>query len=261
MMMATAGIDAILIIVGAGVLWRLIGDIDRATGETLVVTVGSLQSMEDTIEPADGLIGATSESLADVEATLGTVSDSFDAGSTTLGDIGELTGTAEPTLRNAAVTPRQLEGPGTQVDGVLVGLSSVPFGPDYRPEAGLGETFGRLADDLEPLPDEFAATSEGLTELDTTVGRLQADVDALQASVGALNAELAASEDLIDQYRSNVSRAKEVAERSRRDLDRDQTLLRLLLLVGATNFVLAQVVPWWVGRELSSEGDLAIGAS
>lgn len=249
-MVATAIVALIIVVIATVVLWQLIGAINRASGETLDVTVDALESMESTVELADDLISSTSASLAAVETTLETVSGSFEAGSETVSDVGQLTATAEPTLRNAEETLRVLEGLGGEIDGVLVGLSSVPFGPDYDPDAGLGVTFGRLADDLAPLPDEFAATSEGLTQFEGNLTQLQTDVDALTRTVGALNEDLAESEDLVSQYRTNVSRAKDLARQSQQDLNRDYTLLRWLLVVAAANFALSQLVPLWIGWEL-----------
>lgn len=249
-MVATAVVTVLIVVVTTAVLWRLIGAVNRTSVETLDVTVDALSSLESTVELADDLIGSTSESLAAVEVTLGTVGGSFESGSRTVSDIGELTSTAEPTLRNAQETLRVLEGLGGNIDGVLVGLSALPLGPNYDPQAGLGVTFGRLADDLAPLPDEFAATSQGLADFEGDLDRLQSDVGALTATVAALNDDLAESESLIAQYRANVGRAQDVAEQSRQDLDRDYTLLRLLLVVAAANFALSQLVPLWIGWEL-----------
>ena len=252
LMVGSALAAMVIVLVATVVLWQVIGTVNQASGETLDVTVDALASMEDTVDLADGLVGSTAESLAAVEVTLDSVSGSFDAGATTVSDVSDLTATAEPTLRSAEATLRTLEGLGGEIDGVLGGLARLPIGVDYDPEAGLGATFGRLADDLEPLPDEFAATSDGLVELGTNLDRLRGDIDRLGATVSVLNQDLTASEDLIDQYRDNIGRARAVAEQSQQDLGRDATLLRVLLLVAAANFALSQLVPLWVGWELLS---------
>lgn len=249
-MMGTAMVSLVITVAATVILWQLIGTINRASGETIDVTIDALESMESTVELADDVISSTSDSLTAVEDTLESVSGSFDAGSDAVADVSQLTTTAEPTLRNAEVSLRALEDLGDEIDLVLDGLSAVPFAPDYDPDAGLGTTFGRLADDLEPLPDEFAATTEGLTTFQSNLDQLQTDVDALTGTVRTLNADLADSEKLVADYRTNVVRAREVAERSQRDLDRDYTLLRFLLVVGAINFALSQLVPLWVGWEL-----------
>ena len=249
-MVATALVSLLIAVVATVVLWQLIGAINRASGETLDVTVDALESLESTVELADDLISSTSQSLLAVEETLDSVSGSFEAGSQTVTDVGDVTATAEPALRDAEETLRVLAGVGGEIDGVLVGLSSIPLGPDYDPEVGLEATFGRLADDLEPLPDELAATTDSLTTFESNLAQLQTDVDALSGTIRVLNADLADSENLIADYRANVERAREVAERSQNDLDRDYTLLRLLLLVAAANFALSQLVPLWIGWEL-----------
>ena len=252
-MVATAIIGMVVVLAGVAVAWKLIGDINQATQETLDVTIESLDSLEATVDLADELIGSTSESLGSVESTLGSVSDSFSTGSATISDIGDLTDTAEPALRDAEGTLRDLETIGGQLDGALSGLSALPLGFDYHPDAGLGDTFGQLADNLEPLPDQFADTSTSLDEFEVSLDQLQTDVESLESDVSALNEDLAESEELITTYRENVDNAQAVAQRSRQDLDQDETLLRLVLVVAGLNFAVAQIVPLWVGWELQDE--------
>jgi methyl-accepting chemotaxis protein len=249
-MVGTAVVGIIMVVFGVAVSWRLIGDINSATQDTLEVTVDSLDSLEATVDLADQLIGSTSGSLDSVETALGTVSDSFSTGSDTMAAVGDLAETAEPALRDAASTLRDLETIGNQLDTALSGLSALPLGFDYDPDTGLGDTFGRLAGDIEPLPDSFAETAASLGEFEATVDQLRSDVEALEAEIHSLNEDLAGSEELIATYRQNVDDAQEVAQRSGRDLDQDQTLLRLVLVAAGLNFAVAQIVPLWVGWEL-----------
>ena len=240
----------VVALAGAVVGWRLLGTVNSSTTDTLDVTVDALQSVEDTIDVADGTVSSTSEALTDLEATLLTLSDALDSGADVIDDTGRLTETSGPALTDAAVTLRQLESIGGQIDGFLSAVSNVPLTPDFDANAGLGATFGRLAADLEPLDDEFAATAASLGEFGGSLTELQSDVDGLAVTIGRVNEELLAGEVLLDQYRQNVTEAQAVAERSQGDLGTDQTLLRLFIALAGFSLALAQLGPLWLGLRL-----------
>lgn len=235
---------------GAFAGWQLVGSVDTATTDTIGVTVDALGSVEDTIEVADGTVSSTSDALTDLEATLLTLSEALTSGADVIDDTGRLTETSGPALTDAAVTLRQLESIGGQIDGFLATLSNVPLTPDFDPEAGLGATFGRLADDIEPLDDEFASTAASLQQFSGSLTALQSDVDGLATTIGRVNQELLSSEVLLDQYRENVAEAQLVAERSQNDLGSDQTMLRLFIVLAGLSLALAQVAPLWMGLRL-----------
>ncbi len=240
-------------LVGAVIGWRLVGGVNTATSDTLEVTVNALGSVEDTIDVADGTVTSTSEALADLETTLLTLSGALNTGADVIDDTGQLTETSGPALTDAAVTLRQLESIGGQIDGFLVTLSGVPLTPEFNPDAGLGATFGRLASDLEPLDEEFAATTASLQQFEGSLTDLQADVDGLAVTIGRVNNDLVESKGLLDQYRDNVAEARLVADRSQNDFGRDQTLLRVFVALAGLSLALAQVTPLWLGLRLMGD--------
>ena len=134
-------------------------------------------------------------------------------------------------------------------------LSSVPFGPDYDPENGLGDSFGRLADTLEDLPGELEATSDSLTDFTESTGDLQAELDRFAVSVGAIAADLGDTTALVEQYRASVSDARVVAVTAKDDLDLSVGMVRALLVAGGVLLLLGQVVPLWLGRSILDEID------
>src|SRR5690606_13806117 len=127
----------------------------------------------DTIDLAADVLTSTTDAVDALAGTLAAVSGSFDAGTTAIDDIADLADTIGPSLDEAATTTRALEGVGDDIDAVLGALSNIPFGPDYNPSAGLGDTFGRLADALEPLPGQLATTAGSLTEFTGSAVELQ----------------------------------------------------------------------------------------
>lgn len=243
-------VGVLVAIIGTFVAWRLIGTVNRATSETLGVTVDALESTERTLDVADGLVSSTSTSLTDLTTTLDSLSASLETGDEVVTDASDLTETAGPAMTDVALTFRQLEGLGTEIDSVLRGISNVPFAPSFDPDANLGTTFGRLADDIEPLSSEFTETSESLDAFSGSLTTLRTDLDRLSVTIEGINEELDTSESLLDQYRTNVEEARAVAEETQRDLDRDQTQLRFIVLIAGVNFAAAQIVPFWLGSDL-----------
>ena len=254
LMLVIAVVGVVAAAVGVTVAWRLIGGLYTATTDTLAVTVDALDSISDTIDVADSTVAATSEALTELEGTLSTLSESLDGGAAVVADTGQLTETAAPALADATVTLRQMESVGERIDGFLAAVANIPFTPDFDPEGGLGATFGRLADDIDPLDEELTTTARSLETFEGSLSELRSDVDALVVTIGEVNQELTAGEDLLARYRDDVSAARNVALSSQQDLNQDQTSLRWLVLLAGVAFGLAQVVPLWIGVTLLSAG-------
>ena len=253
-MLAVSIIGLVAAVAGVAVAWRLLAGLNSATADTLAVTVDALDSIADTIDVADGTVTATSAALSELEVTLSTLAVSLDDGAAVIADTGQLTETAAPALADATVTLRQMESVGERIDGFLDAVANIPFTPEFDPEGGLGATFGRLADDIDPLDEELAATARSLETFEGSLTDLRADVDALVVTIGEVNEELSAGEELLVQYRDDVSSARQLALSSQADLQTDQTMLRWLILLAGVAFALAQIVPLWLGLSLLAPG-------
>ena len=256
-MLGTATVGLLLAVIGTVVAWRLVSDVNDATADTLDVTLESLQALDEALLLTGDLLGSTSESLDAVETNLAAVSGTVGSGNAVVGDVGDLAADTGPALTDVTATLEQLEEIGTEVDGLLAALSGLPLAPDYDVEEGLGATFGQVAADLEPLPAQFTETAESLAELETSLGELETELAALTEAVGAVNEDLAVSGTLIDEYRTTVARARDVAERSRNELQRDETMLRILIVLAGLNFAATQIVPFWLGWQITESLDEA----
>lgn len=260
-MLIVSAAGLVAAITGVIVAWRLLAGLDSATSDTLAVTVDALDSISDTIDVADGTVAATSEALTELQVTLSTLAVSLDTGADVVADTGRLTGTAAPALADATITLRQMESIGARIDGFLAAVANIPFTPDFDPEGGLGATFGRLADDLDPLDEELTAAARSLETFEGSLADLRTDVDALVITIGEVNEELVAGEELLVGYREDVARARQVALSSQAGLSQDQTALRWLVLVAGLAFALAQAVPVWFGLALITAQPPAAGGS
>jgi methyl-accepting chemotaxis protein len=260
LMIGLGVVGALVALFGMVVGWMFVGQLATASDDTLEVTLQSLDAIEDTLDLADDVLVSSVDGIDALAGALTAVSGSFDAGTAAIDDIAGLADTIGPSLGDAADTVRTLERIGGDIDAVLAALSNIPFGPDYEPTAGLGDTFGQLADTLEALPDQLASTSSNLTEFTGSAGDLQQQLDGLASSVTAISDDLADTPALIDQYRQSVADARALAVDANDDLDTGVVLMRILLVVGGLTLLLGQVVPLWLGRSLLDAADAADAA-
>ncbi|MEZ5411947.1 MAG: hypothetical protein R2761_28185 [Acidimicrobiales bacterium] len=260
-LLAAAAVGVVAALLGTVAAWLVIGDVDSATAETLDVTIQSLDTLAQTIDTADATLTATSASLQEVETTLGSVSASFTTGGAAIDSAAGLTGAVEPSLRDAAATLRQLETLAGTIDTLLAVASRLPLAPSYDPDNGLAPGLGRLAGDLEPLPDQLASTSTSLDEFSGSITTLQTDLSSLTASIHAVNESLAGSHALLDGYRTTVADASAAARATRADFRRDHTLLRLAIVLAGVNLMGVQLAPAWIGLHLLAEEPAAGGAT
>jgi len=244
---------ALLAVVGSITAWLFVGELHDATDESLAVTVETLDSIDDTIDLADDVLGSTTDVVAAVAGTLESLSGSFDTATTAIDDVAGLAESLGPSLDEATSTTRTLEEIGAEIDRALVAVSSLPIGPDYDPESGLGETFGRLTAALEPIGENLSTTATSLTEFTDSAGELSERLATLTDSVQGVSADLADSDLLVDQYRARVAEARALAVDTRADLGDDVRLMRLLIAIGGLTLLIGQIVPLWVGRSVLDE--------
>ncbi len=256
-MIAVGLVGALVAIVGTASSWLFVGQLGSATDDSLEVTIETLDAVDDTIDLAADVLGSTTQAVDALAGTLDAVSASFDAGTTAIVDIADLADTIGPSIEEAARAVRSLEGVGSDIDGVLGALSNIPFGPDYDPSAGLGETFAAVADALDPLPAQLDTTAQSLTDFTDSAGELQDELDRLASSVQTVSADLADSDVLVGQYRRSVDDARALATSTRSDLADNVRLMRVLIVIAGLTFAVSQVVPLWMGRSLLDQAEEA----
>jgi methyl-accepting chemotaxis protein len=243
-------VGAIVAVSGTIGGWIFVGQLAAASDDSLDVTVQALDAVDDTIDLAEDVLTSTVDAVDALAGTLGAVSASFESGTAAIDEVAALADTLGPSLTDAGDTVRTLERVGGQIDDVLGALSNLPLGPDYDPDDGLGDTFGRLADTLEELPAQLGATSSSLTDFTDDAGTLQDELDRFAVSVGAIATDLSSTGALVDQYRTSVDEARRLAFDTKTDLDSSVTMMRVLLVVGGVTLLLGQIVPLWLGRSL-----------
>ena len=247
-MIGVGAAGAILAVVGTITAWMFVGELHTATDESLAITSRTLDAVDDTIDLADEVLTSTIEAVDALAGTLGAVSGAFDSGTTAIDEVAALADTLGPSLEEAASATRSLANLGDTIDGVLTALSSLPIGPTYDPDTGLGDTFGQLAEAIEPIPDQLAATAASLTEFTESAGDLEGELEDLTASVTAVSRDLTGTDVLVGQYRNSVDDVRELATAAQNDLADDVAWMRLLIVLGGLTLLVGQIVPLWIGR-------------
>lgn len=256
-MQGVAGAGLIIALVGAVVGWSLVGRVDDATGDTLALTEQALGTIEDTVVVVDEVVGSTVEALAAVESTLAQLVTTAGDTQPLLESLADLGLEVAPNLESATETLRSLQDVGATIDSLLGGLSALPVVPRYDPSTSLSEQFGRLADDIEPLAQTLRDTSERIGPAAEGTGELKERLADLEDAVGRVRTDLAQSEVLLGEYRATARDAAAITSRTGSGLGRDVFATRILILLGALTFAIAQIVPFWVGTELLARGKRA----
>jgi hypothetical protein len=249
-MIGVAAVGVVVAVVGTIVAWGLIGKVNGSTRDTLDVTIDTIDSVESSIDLADDVLEAATQTIVTAGSTLDAVVTSFDESTGVIASVDDLTGVVGPSLADATDTLRTLEGVGNGIDTVLADLSNIPFGPDYNADEGLGTTIGNLADNLEQLPAAFAETSSDLAGFSGSLEELSGEVSQLSSDIDEVTRRLEDRDELVAQYRTNIAEARRVAIETRDGIDGDIGWMRVILVIGGLNFAIAQIVPFWVGREL-----------
>jgi len=250
------GVAGMLIAVfGMVVGWIFVGQLANASDDSLDVTIQTLDAVDDTIDLADQVLVSSVDGITALADTLTAVSVSFDTGTQAIDDIAGLAETVGPSLEDAAGKVRTLERIGNDIDSVLATLSNLPIGPDYNPQAGLGDTLGQLADTLEDLPVQLATTATSLTDFTGSADGVQQQLDGLATSVQTISDDLADTGSIVEQYRASVADARTLALETNNDLGTGVILMRILLILGGVTLLLGQIVPLWLGRSLLDDAD------
>jgi methyl-accepting chemotaxis protein len=245
---AVAGI--VVALLGAVIGWNLVGRLNAAAGDTLTVTTDALTTIENTIEVSDDVVGSTLEALEAVELTLSELVGAVETTQPLLESLGDLGEEAAPNLESASETLRSLEEVGDTIDGLLITLGGLPGVPRYNPDTSLGEQFGQLADDIEPLADTLRDTADGIGPTVEATADLQERLSILEGAVRDVRQDLTRSDDLLSEYSATATAARQVTEDTGRNLSTDVAAARVMIVLAALVFAAAQIVPFWFGREL-----------
>lgn len=253
-MQTIAVVGLVVALVGSIVAWRFLTTLDRNLDQSLVIGEDAAATLVDTIDVADQVITDLDTGLDTLDRTLSTVAstteetggvadaaaeiaarlpDSFDDVDAALGTVESLSGTIDSTLRAA---------------------SRIPLGPDYDPDTPLPEAIADVRAAFGPIGDDLGALSERLDGFASGTGDLSADLDDVRADLERTRTSLDSSDQLLDRYRASAVDAAELARSGRDDFGAALNAMRVVIVLLGLFGVVAQFVPWYLGRRLRAPG-------
>jgi len=258
-MLFVACFGLVVTVVATVLAWLAVDRASRTIDDTLQVTVSALDSLEQTIELADGVIGRTAAGVATANEALGVTAGSFATAARLLDQLATL----------SEALPSQLEGVATGLDGVAgaadsvdraIGLvSALPIVGDL-PAAGLGNTVRSVRDELLPVAGAIAELNIDLSAAATDADLLSGHVAALNTDLGGLRSSLEEAQTLVDGYAASASEARQVAEGALADNANSFRWLKVMLVLVGVAVAAGQFVPAWLGWYLVATSPPPAGA-
>lgn len=178
----------------------------EATSATLDTSAQGLTVVNDTLSNA-------SSSITTLAETTLTLADNVNKTSAMIDSFGVLfTVNLPTTITNTVNAISSAQQSAAVVDGVLLGLASVPFiGIEYDPEESLSSTLGNIAESLETLPSsikdigiDMETTGTSLVTLETNISSITDDVDAISKNMEDAQLVIEQYQEKVDQLNSTL---------------------------------------------------------
>ena len=241
-----AVIGVVVAIIGATVVWRFLGDLERNTERSLVIGEEAAATLVDTVDVADELIASLDNGLATLETTFEAFDDVIASTGGLAGETATLTGQLPDRLDEIDRAFASLQSIGETVDDTLEALSDIPFGPNYNPEGSLTSSIEEIRASFEPLQQDVEAISTELSTFSDGSADLQRQLTSLATDVESSRSALDGTDALLDRYRETADEARRLAASSRPDLAESMTATRWIVALVALLIAISQVVPWVV---------------
>ena len=245
-----AVIGVVVSIVATVVAWQFLSDLDRNLGQSLTIGEEAAATLVDTIDVADQVVGDLDRGLQTLDTTLGTLAGTSENTGEVAATAARIAGRLPDSFDQVDAALGTVESLSSTIDTALRAVSRIPLGPDYDPSTPLPDAVAELRDAFGPIGDDLAQLS---SELDGFAGRsddLAADIDGVAADVQATRDSLALSTDLLTRYHTTATEAEALARSGRGDFAGSLRWMRLVLVLVGVFAVIAQYLPWWLGRRI-----------
>lgn len=249
--MTAAVVAAITSLVGIVVAWLLVGNLQGTARSTLFVVQDVVTTVDDTLNVADSILVTVDGSVETVRSSLSTLATSVEQGAAALEAVAQLSEDIPPNLDRIDDALGGLQSAADFVDDALVQLSTIPLGPDYDADQGLGQAVESVRADLQPIAADLRTTTDTLRELAGSSDELIGQLDELGADLAAIDQSIIESRGLIERYRSSAGRAGELAGQTRDDLTSNVFVSRVLIVILGVAIAVGQIAPFRIGRELA----------
>ncbi|MAT06599.1 MAG: hypothetical protein CL424_16290 [Acidimicrobiaceae bacterium] len=262
-MQAIAVLGVVVTVVAAVVGWRFLTSLDRNLEQSLVIGEDAAATLVDTIDVADEVITDLDAGLDTLGRTLDTVSSTTEATGGVASSAAEIAGRLPDDFDDVDAALATVESLGETIDSALRAASRIPLGPDYDPATPLPEAIADVRAAFDPIGGDLGELAERLGAFADGTGDLSGDLSAVRADLDRTRASLDSSQSLLERYRTSAVDAERLAREGRDDVGSAITATRLAVLALGVFGVIAQYVPWYLGRRLrpTSNGTTSSGVA
>lgn len=227
---------------------RLLTGFDVALANSIALTADALDAVDASVQVTEGAVASLTAALRRTEATtrqlaigIGDAEAVLDATAALTedelaGSLAAVEGTLPALIDVAAV-----------IDRTLSALSSVPFGPDYDPDEPFDDSLRSIQRELDGLPEALQDQAELVREASSSLGEVKRGTLSIADDIGELEDALREASVLLADYSTTASDARELVERSDRDLQGELRLARVLAVALGLTMMAANAAPLGVG--------------
>ena len=218
--------------------------------ETLLLTKSTLSQVEEALDTVGITALAVSSTLHDTEPLLEQITqvaardvpDSLEALQVGLPDVAEAAGAIDDTL--ALLSTFQFE---RSVFGIPL---SFDLGVDYDPSTPLDATVLELGQGLEGVPDNLRALENDLSTANENLTTIGDNVETIAIDLERINQSLAEFSPLVDDYIGLVAATNDLINQTRTDLTKQLETAELIATILFIWIGVSQIVPLYLGWEL-----------
>lgn len=176
-------------------LTRNIASLLDLTDSTLVTTQSAIGVLSGSLDQAKEDLGLIQSSLSSLSESMADISDSLATSGDLLGDDLNLTLTEVQVALSSAATSAEF------IDDTLAFIAAIPLlGADYQPETPLHLSLGKVAENLEDVPDSLSALETNLVSASGSLDDFSTDLTTLSTDLEITLDDLGDADAILAQY-------------------------------------------------------------
>ncbi len=214
-------------------IWVIRPAVTKTTTELLSDGVNILGSTEETIQVINQALNNIANSLNNLESSTVLIKESIN-------NTADMSSTFKVLLEedftvmaeNTLIALRSSEKSASVIDATLEALSKVPFfGIPYDPETALSVALGKIATEMEDMPEILAELSTSMDSTATNLSSLETQITDVEENLSAMQVTMNDALDLTKDYRTYTQDAKTNLETLRSNASRWITNLSITLTI------------------------------
>lgn len=248
LLLAVGALGAVTSIAGAAVGFGFLGGLQSTLDSSVGVTADALDALQASVELGSETFEAVERVLDETESTTRGLGVALQGTETAMTGIARLSDdeVADSVSAVSRSLPALIDAAAV-IDRTLGGLNSVPFGPDYDPDEPFDESLREVQRELAELPQALRRQADLIRDGRDDLREVRRGTTRLADDLGTLNATLASAADVLAEYETTTTNARDVVAASSEGLRHDLLLGRAIVVVLGLVLLASQVVPLGLG--------------